>query len=286
MVTKQEHEAALRLAIKALRAQAHDIQGHLMTPHLMRKEDTAEWRAAILLAKIFSTEMPARDGFEDVEAAYAKFQIPLAPGPMFLDAAAESFRVKFIQEEFDELKEGLAEQDMLKTGDALVDLVYVCFGFALMMGLPWKKMWDEVQTKNMQKERATSEDQSKRGTKLDIIKPAGWTSPDHSQFIGKGPWRVFNTESLSVTALSEQDFAKLEERVVADLVLSKSEKEKLITVRDYDGLEVHRDDWRRWAKLISRELAQFSGARGPSGDFKRVTLTDKGITALCLTEQQ
>lgn len=39
--------------------------------------------------------------------------------------------------------------------------------------------WDRVHAANMAKERATSADQSKHGSAQDIIKPAGWTAPDH-----------------------------------------------------------------------------------------------------------
>ena len=39
--------------------------------------------------------------------------------------------------------------------------------------------WDRVHKANMAKERATSADQSKHGSAQDIIKPAGWTAPDH-----------------------------------------------------------------------------------------------------------
>lgn len=45
----------------------------------------------------------------------------------------------------------------------------------------WKfdEAWDRVHAANMAKERATSADQSKHGSAQDIIKPEGWTAPDH-----------------------------------------------------------------------------------------------------------
>lgn len=39
--------------------------------------------------------------------------------------------------------------------------------------------WTRVHAANMAKERATSSDQSKHGSAQDIIKPAGWTAPNH-----------------------------------------------------------------------------------------------------------
>ena len=41
------------------------------------------------------------------------------------------------------------------------------------------KAWDRVQAANMAKVRASSAEQSKHGSAQDIIKPAGWTAPDH-----------------------------------------------------------------------------------------------------------
>lgn len=108
-----------------------------------------------------------------------KFDIPMSPAPAFLDQAATEFRTKFMEEELVEFKDACAQQDLAKAADALVDLVYVVHGTALMMGLPWERLWSEVQRANMTKERATSVDQTKRKSTLDVIKPPGWLAPCH-----------------------------------------------------------------------------------------------------------
>jgi predicted HAD superfamily Cof-like phosphohydrolase len=115
----------------------------------------------------------------DVKAFQAKFGIDMPEVPTFLSEEAFKFRSNFLQEELDEFKRDHAKGDMEGVADALVDLVYVAHGTALMMGIPWDKIWDEVQRANMSKIRATSPEQSKRGTALDIIKPEGWKGPDH-----------------------------------------------------------------------------------------------------------
>lgn len=135
-----------------------------------------------------------RTDFIDVQRFHRKFDVPIASQPSLLSGEALTFRSKFLDEELQEFKDDTEVGNLLGAGDALVDLCYVALGTADMMGLPWQRMWDEVQTKNMQKERAVSADQSKRGSKLDVIKPAGWTPPDHSQFVGIGPWPVFTGE--------------------------------------------------------------------------------------------
>ena len=89
------------------------------------------------------------------------------------------FRTKFLDEELDEFKKGIAEGDIAQQADALVDLVYVALGTAHMLGLPWDQLWDDVQRANMTKERAAADgSNSKRGSDLDVIKPAGWVGPD------------------------------------------------------------------------------------------------------------
>lgn len=57
--------------------------------------------------------------------------------------------------------------------DALVDLVYVTMGTAVMLGLPWDWLWDDVQRANMEKVRGMT----KRGHAVDVTKPPGWKGP-------------------------------------------------------------------------------------------------------------
>lgn len=121
---------------------------------------------------------------QDVKDFQTKFGIPMPETPTFLSNEAFEFRVNFLQEELEEFYGDHKAGNMEGAADALVDLVYVAHGTALMMGIPWEKIWDEVQRANMTKVRATSAEQSKRGTALDIIKPAGWVGPDHKKALG------------------------------------------------------------------------------------------------------
>ena len=94
---------------------------------------------------------------------------------------ALKFRVKFMQEELAEFIEAMGEEDRVKAFDALLDLTYVVYGTALFMGIDpaqWHAGMTAVHNANMAKERAISADQSKRGTALDVIKPAGWEGPE------------------------------------------------------------------------------------------------------------
>lgn len=131
--------------------------------------------------------------FQDVQKFHAKFGVPVASSPTVPDNETFEFRLKFMQEEINEfeaayldLKVGVISeaQALHEMADALVDLVYVAMGTADMMGLPWDKLWDEVQRANMSKIRATDASQSKRGTALDVVKPEGWVAPNHYPALG------------------------------------------------------------------------------------------------------
>jgi predicted HAD superfamily Cof-like phosphohydrolase len=63
--------------------------------------------------------------------------------------------------------------------DALIDLVYFALGRAYLHGFPFAEGWKRVHSKNMEKRRANPDapNEGKRGSKLDIVKPEGWTPP-------------------------------------------------------------------------------------------------------------
>ena len=111
---------------------------------------------------------------------HQKFGLPLGADDQ-LDEAAQEYRLKFLHEELQELEDALNDGDVVKAFDALLDLCYVAYGTALYIGVDpaqWHAGMHAVHTANMTKVRATAAEQSKRGTTLDVIKPAGWISPE------------------------------------------------------------------------------------------------------------
>jgi hypothetical protein len=117
-----------------------------------------------------------------VQAFHIKFRLPTGKDDVLSDdKRAQEFRVKFLQEELDELKEALDAGDRVKAFDALLDLAYVTYGTALFMGvdpLQWHHGMNAVQKANMAKERAVKAEDSKRGSTFDVVKPKGWTGPE------------------------------------------------------------------------------------------------------------
>jgi len=69
--------------------------------------------------------------------------------------------------------------------DAIVDTIYVAVGNAYLHGfIPFlAEAWKRVHTANMAKVRASEASDSKRGTAFDVVKPPGWTAPDHRDLV-------------------------------------------------------------------------------------------------------
>lgn len=137
-----------------------------------------------------TTALTVQSGYQDVQDFHTKYGVPLANAPTLLEGEAYNFRLGFMQEELQEFVQANYDGDLAKALDALLDLVYVAYGTAQMMGVPpamWQEMWDAVQHANMSKVRASSASESKRGTSLDVVKPAGWEGPDrkHKEIIAR-----------------------------------------------------------------------------------------------------
>jgi len=89
------------------------------------------------------------------------------PGPLSRRLHAERFR--YLLEEATEFNDAPTLELM---ADALIDVVYIAKGTAVMMGLPWEELWADVQRANMEKEPAST-----ARSPRDVVKPAGWVPP-------------------------------------------------------------------------------------------------------------
>jgi predicted HAD superfamily Cof-like phosphohydrolase len=118
---------------------------------------------------------PLYDEMADVSRFHHKFFTAAPTAPTHLTTRQALERYDFMREELLEFYDAAMKQDLADVADALVDLVYVAKGTALLMGLPWEQLWDEVQRANMDKVRGTTH----RGNKVDVRKPEGWIPPQH-----------------------------------------------------------------------------------------------------------
>ncbi len=99
-----------------------------------------------------------------------------------------SFRVRFLQEELDELKEAtkpMVPIDAEETVDALIDLCVVAIGTLDAFGINAYEAWNQVLAANLNKEVGIKESRPNPYGLPDLIKPEGWTPPDHSGNYGK-----------------------------------------------------------------------------------------------------
>jgi predicted HAD superfamily Cof-like phosphohydrolase len=128
------------------------------------------------------------DFISDIQDFHTRFSLTYSGPPRILPEELGSFRRDFMREEINEhydaeLTQGTELQKLEKQLDALVDLVYVALGTSYLQGFPFQAAWKRVHAANMKKIRATSADQSKRGSTYDVVKPAGWQPPSHIDLI-------------------------------------------------------------------------------------------------------
>jgi predicted HAD superfamily Cof-like phosphohydrolase len=104
------------------------------------------------------------------------------PVPTVIDGQTRELRVKLIQEEFDELKEALAVEDLSSIAKEMADLLYVVYGTAVSYGIDLDPIFREVHRSNMSKVGGHKREDGK------WVKPATY-SPAHIEPIvaGQGP---------------------------------------------------------------------------------------------------
>ena len=138
-----------------------------------------------------------------VKAFHTKFGFMVNQKPVHLSPRKMAERIAFLQEELDELKLGAQQHNMPEMADALVDIVYVALGTALMMGLPWDRLFADVQRANMQKIRGVG----KRGNLSDCIKPAGWVGPLTEGILKEAGYN-FLTDSLPENFQDDPEYTR------------------------------------------------------------------------------
>ena len=121
---------------------------------------------------------PTFDIKRDILEFHRKFELNYTGFPRPLPVDISKFRKGFMKEELDEYIEASKKLDMEGMLDGLVDLIYVAAGTAHLHGFDLKEAWRRVHEANMKKVRATKEEQSKRNSTQDVIKPDGWVAPD------------------------------------------------------------------------------------------------------------
>lgn len=86
-----------------------------------------------------------------VAAFHRTFDIMIGPGPTIPDEATRALRVRLIEEEFHELQDALAREDVTAVAKELADLLYVVYGTAVSCGIDMEPVFREVHRSNMTK---------------------------------------------------------------------------------------------------------------------------------------
>lgn len=82
---------------------------------------------------------------------HRKFDIPIGDRPLIPPEATRQLRVRLIQEEFAELQEAMAAQDLPGVAKELADLLYVVYGTAVSYGVDMDPVFREVHRSNLSK---------------------------------------------------------------------------------------------------------------------------------------
>ncbi len=164
------------------------------------QRDTVYYEPAEQLRKALKEDQPF-DVVADVEDFHRKFSLLYGGIVRGLPQELRRFREDFLKEELDEytrnsvglefelglrtLNHETVNKHLEEMLDALVDLVYVAVGTAHLHGFDFREAWRRVQAANMAKIRAEKPGDSKRGSTFDVVKPAGWKAPDHSDLVAR-----------------------------------------------------------------------------------------------------
>jgi predicted HAD superfamily Cof-like phosphohydrolase len=103
---------------------------------------------------------PEPSALSSVAAFHELFRLPVLSAPTIPDSKRCELRVSLLQEELNELKDAIADNDIVGIADALSDIQYVLSGAVLEFGLgeKFKSLFDEVQRSNMSKACSTMEE--------------------------------------------------------------------------------------------------------------------------------
>lgn len=91
------------------------------------------------------------------------------------------FRIKFLEEELNEMKESKNKEDIV---DALIDLCVVAIGTLNAFDVNAFKAWNSVHRANMKKEVGIKPERINPLGLPDLVKPKGWRSPSHKKNTG------------------------------------------------------------------------------------------------------
>jgi hypothetical protein len=130
----------------------------------------------------------SKDWVSDIAQMHSKFGVNEAVHKMDKDKllAYLCFRVNFLQEELDEIKNSCTDASD-EIVDGLIDLCVVAIGTLNAYEVDAYKAWDRVHSANMAKEVGIKASRPNALGLPDLIKPEGWVAPEHHDNVGLIP---------------------------------------------------------------------------------------------------
>jgi predicted HAD superfamily Cof-like phosphohydrolase len=125
------------------------------------------------------------DMFQMVADFHKKFGLEPTNQPDFPFEEIWILKNNHMQEELNEIRAAAINGNLEEYFDGLIDIVYVALGAAYLAGLPFEQGFLRVHQANMTKIRALRQEDSKRGSTYDIVKPAGFVAPTLTDLIRK-----------------------------------------------------------------------------------------------------
>jgi predicted HAD superfamily Cof-like phosphohydrolase len=97
--------------------------------------------------------MENKDYLQQVAEFHKTFTAPILPTPQIPSRERSELRISLLQEELNELKQAIAENNLVEVADSFCDLQYVLSGAILEFGMADKfsEMFAEVHRSNMSK---------------------------------------------------------------------------------------------------------------------------------------
>lgn len=111
---------------------------------------------------------------EYVEAFMVLTGCTVRERPQIISEEENALRLKLIDEEVRELHEAVGKDNLVEIADALADLLYVTYGYALTLGIDINKIFKIVHASNMAKALGGVVTRREDGK---VLKPDGWVPP-------------------------------------------------------------------------------------------------------------
>ena len=119
--------------------------------------------------------------FQKVKKFMQTFGQEVKSEPSFSTEKINDLRYNLINEELEELKQAIANKDLLEVADALTDILYVTYGAGHAFGIDLDSCFEEVQNSNMSK--LGEDGKPIYNEKGKVMKGPNYCEPNLKQFV-------------------------------------------------------------------------------------------------------